>query len=873
MPRILASLLFALSLAGIQAQSTTPFTDAATGITFQQYSTNGFSFGIALPEEAGTDFIGRISAETTGWAGITLTGSMRNSVLAVAWPVGDSVISTLRSTTGYSNPALLDADATIKPILTGTSVSATGFTYTFLCQGCIVAGKAFDVAAESGVLGWALSTSSPTTPSSASSPLSFHDGGFGGFGFDLAGAKSANFATWAALASSGNSTVPPPPSGGGNNSTTPVTVSNSTYDYIVVGGGASGLVVSQRLAETGKSVLVLERGGPSFYSSGGRILAPWNDTLTVFEVPGLFNALPRYIGASGYCSDTPEVAGCILGGGTTVNGLQFVRPPTFDFDDKWPQGWKWSDMEAAAARLYERNPGDTSPSVDGKYYDNAVWDVMSKLLDSAGWKHVDTNEQPDEKFQIYSYPSINTINGLRAGPVRTYLPLAAGLSNFELQLHTKVIRTVRTNSTIAGVEVENAEGKRIIINVNQGGKVILAAGAMSSPRLLFNSGIGPTDQINIVKSGNTGVTLPPESAWINLPVGHVRDHALLTMRFNVAGNLTIMAPEEFTNPSDATKALYAQGSGPLAQSFNRGMMYNTITNADGHKTLTQTHFSSFANNTVTFLTGITHGSTSTGTLGITPDGNGEWTVNPYLNTASDKEALARAIDEILAISRQTNSTISYSGSANATGASIIASSNIQAGAHMTGTTIMGTDDGTKGGSSVVDLNCKVYGTDNLFIVDAGMHPDLPTGNTQAIVMVAAEKAVEKIIALGDGTANETGTNPVEGAVSSVGTLEPTVVVPTSSAQAVVSTSVQPVVTTPIGSTPVVVSTLKQSTVPVPSNGGPVSVSKSKWPAVPKPTRSIPIVPSKSKRPVASATSTSYRGRPVRGAGKGRWGWQ
>lgn len=853
MSRILASVLFVLGLAGVQAQSTTPYTDAATGITFQQYSTTGFSFGIALPEEGGTDFIGQISATTTGWAGITLTGSMRNSVLAVAWPVGDTVVSTLRSTTGYSNPALLDAAATIKPILSGTSVSATGFTYTFLCEGCIVAGKAFDVTAESGVLGWALATTPPSTPSSPSSPLTFHDGGFGGFGFDLLGAKSSNFASWAALASSGNSTVPPPSGGGNTNTTIPVTISNSTYDYIVVGGGASGLVVSQRLAETGKSVLVIERGGPSFYSSGGRILAPWNDTLTVFEVPGLFNALPRYIGASGYCSDTPEVAGCILGGGTTVNGLQFVRPPTFDFDERWPQGWKWADVEAAAARVYERNPGDTSPSVDGKYYDNAAWDLMSSLLDSAGWKQVDTNEQPDEKVKIYSYPSINTINGLRAGPVRTYLPLAAGLPNFELQLNTKVIRAVRTNSTITGVEVQNAEGNRVIININQGGKVILAAGAMTSPRLLFNSGIGPTDQINIVKSGNTGVTLPPESAWINLPIGHVRDHALLTMRFNVTSGLNILAPEEYTNPSEATKALYAQGSGPLAQSFNRGMMYNTITNADGHKTLTQTHISSFANNTVTFLTGITHGVTSTGMLGITPDGNGEWTVNPYLNTASDKEALAAAIDEILAISRQPNSTIFYSGSSNATGASIIASSNIQAGTHMTGTTIMGTDDGTKGGSSVVDLNCKVYGTDNLFVVDAGIHPDVPTGNTQAIVMVAAEKAVERIIALGAGAVNETGTTPVNSVAPSAVTVDSTAL---------------PVST---GSTTAVVSASTQSAITVPTNSVPLNVSKSKRP-VPIPTKSGPIGLSKSKRPAASATPTSYKGRPVRGSVNGRWGW-
>lgn len=47
----------------------------------------------------------------------------------------------------------------------------------------------------------------------------------------------------------------------------------------------------------------------------------------------------------------------------------------------------------------------------------------------------------------------------------------------------------------------------------------------------------------------------------------------------------------------------------------------------------------------------------------------------------------------------------------------------------------------------MDLDTKVYGTDNLFVVDASFHPDLPTGNTQAIVMVAAEAAAKKVLAV------------------------------------------------------------------------------------------------------------------------------
>lgn len=54
--------------------------------------------------------------------------------------------------------------------------------------------------------------------------------------------------------------------------------------------------------------------------------------------------------------------------------------------------------------------------------------------------------------------------------------------------------------------------------------------------------------------------------------------------------------------------------------------------------------------------------------------------------------------------------------------------------------------GTNSSTSVVDLNCRVWGTDNLFIVDAGIIPSQPMSNTQAAVYTAAELAVERILA-------------------------------------------------------------------------------------------------------------------------------
>ncbi len=67
--------------------------------------------------------------------------------------------------------------------------------------------------------------------------------------------------------------------------------------------------------------------------------------------------------------------------------------------------------------------------------------------------------------------------------------------------------------------------------------------------------------------------------------------------------------------------------------------------------------------------------------------------------------------------------------------------------HWIGSCKMGTDDGRLGGSAVVDTNTKVYGTDNLFVVDASVFPGMVTGNPSAAIVVVAEKAFERITAL------------------------------------------------------------------------------------------------------------------------------
>jgi cellobiose dehydrogenase (acceptor) len=188
--------------------------------------------------------------------------------------------------------------------------------------------------------------------------------------------------------------------------------SDSSWDYIIAGAGPAGIIAATRLAEANKKVLLLEYGGPSTFSSGGNFSTTFNansvteQNLTIYDVPG--QSSPLFSTSAGkYCPDVPGSAGCLLGGGVSVNALMFIHPPSHDFDDKWPTGWKWSDVESAANSLYEVNPGSSTPSADGIIYDASEFDIMSSFLGAQGFSEVDSIAEPDKKSLAYAHPPFN----------------------------------------------------------------------------------------------------------------------------------------------------------------------------------------------------------------------------------------------------------------------------------------------------------------------------------------------------------------------------------------------------------------------------------------------------------------------------------
>lgn len=315
--------------------------------------------------------------------------------------------------------------------------------------------------------------------------------------------------------------------------------STDAWDYIVVGSGAGGIPVAAQLAASGKRTLLLERGPPSsgrWTSEKYGVLADPNwkpswlqgTNLTFYDVPALYTEIfsSSNFSSNIYCQDVQgATAGCVLGGGTAINAGLWWVPAKIDWDYVFPanSGWSSSDMQNATDSVFGRIHGTPVPSTNGELYLQQGAHVIEGALEQASWTREISNETPDQKTQkrVYTNTTFMYENGERGGPMATYLVEAVQRPNFEIWTNTMVERVERDGGRATGVVVKSAGagGHDGVIPISSEGGVVLSAGAFGSPKILFRSGIGPQDQLDMVKSAE-GESMIDESQWINLPVGY-----------------------------------------------------------------------------------------------------------------------------------------------------------------------------------------------------------------------------------------------------------------------------------------------------------------------------------------------------------------
>lgn len=787
------------------AQSGTPviYEDAETGIIFNTWPVpdrasgatgvstyGGLTFGMALPSDAleidATEFIGYLecasnSTTLTGWCGLSMAGPMTGSLLLMAWPYENEVLTSFLFATGYVVPDQYKGAATLTQI--SSTINETHYRVIFRCQNCLAwdqNGATGQASTSNGflVLGWAQAMPAPINaqcPTEVS--MLQHDNGQSIFGANLDDSVvNPSYTDWAALATKtvtghcGETTTEPP--------TPPVTgepvPTGVAYDYIVVGSGAGGVPIADKLSEAGNSVLLIEKGPPSSGRWGGNIKPEWMDgtNLTRFDVPGLCNEI--WADSRGIaCTDTDQMAGCVLGGGTAINAGLWWKPKSEDWDYNFPSGWKASDMAPATNRVFSRIPGTDTPSMDGERYLQQGFEVLAGGLESAGWTDVTyANNEPDAKNHTYAHTPFMFINGERGGPLATYLVSASGRSNFDLWMNTAVKRVIRTGGHVTGVEVEPylSGGYEGVLNVTAvSGRVVLSAGAFGSAKLLMRSGIGPEDQLEIVKSSADGPTMIANSSWIDLPVGYnLEDHTNTDLVITHPDVVFYDFYEAFDNPNETDKNLYLDSrSGILAQAApNIGpMFWDEITGSDG--IVRQLQWTARVEgsagvengNAMTMSQYLGRGATSRGRMTITSNLNTVVSTIPYLRNQNDVEAVIQGIKNLQDALKDVpnlNWSVPDPGTSveDFVNHMLVSYTNRRSN-HWIGTAKMGTDDGRRsGGSAVVDTNTKVYGTDNLFVVDASIFPGHVTTNPSAYIVVAAERASERILALEPAVAQD-----------------------------------------------------------------------------------------------------------------------
>ena len=266
-------------------------------------------------------------------------------------------------------------------------------------------------------------------------------------------------------------------------------------DYIVVGGGSAGCVVAGRLGEDPKaSVLLLEQGGRDWH--------PYLHVPVTYSKLYQSGVLKRYelepVAAQG--GRTPlMVQANVLGGGSSVNGMVYIRGCPEDYDG-WAAngclGWSYDEVLPFFTRA-EDNESLAGPAhgsggpvgVSDQRYTHPLTKEWLKACQDAGMPYnPDFNSGRQAGCGLYQL----TTRGGRRSSTAGYLRAARRRGNLEVGTGVTVLRILVEHGRAVGVEYLRG-GRTMIARAER--EVIVCAGGIGSPHLLLRSGIGPADDL------------------------------------------------------------------------------------------------------------------------------------------------------------------------------------------------------------------------------------------------------------------------------------------------------------------------------------------------------------------------------------------
>ncbi|MEV7775718.1 GMC family oxidoreductase N-terminal domain-containing protein [Kitasatospora sp. NPDC086791] len=506
------------------------------------------------------------------------------------------------------------------------------------------------------------------------------------------------------------------------------------FDYVVVGAGTAGSVLAHRLTEDPNvRVLVLEAGA-------ARVPAEVDDPTAWMRLLGSridwgYRSIPQP-GLDGRVTREPR--GRAPGGSSNLNLMMHVRGHPADFDHWAHQGaagWSYRDVRPYFDRTEADRPLahaglDAANPASRAFVDACVELGHPRLADFA-----------DGPRHGVAWHRLDIAGGRRRGALAGYLEPALGRPNLTLRTSAQALRLVLTGGRCVGVEylqrpepavldgraVRDVHGEEPRVGIHQAfaaAEVILAAGAIESPKLLLLSGIGNPDHLR-----NLDITVRTA-----LPgVGENFHNHVLTA---VMSESRTPVPPAGQNLSEAALFLVSE-PGLVAPDLQFAFVHAPFDPA-----VSREH-----PDTVSVLPGVVRPASRGWVRLARADALARPLVNPnYLGDRSDLERLVQGVK----LAREIIGTSAFSPWHKQElwpGPAVRGDEQLRAFVrrtadsyhHQAGSCRMGTDD-----LSVVDPRLRVHGVSGLCVADAAVMPSVPSANPHAAVVMIAERAADLI---------------------------------------------------------------------------------------------------------------------------------
>ena len=532
----------------------------------------------------------------------------------------------------------------------------------------------------------------------------------------------------------------------------------NTYDYIIIGAGSAGCMLAKRLTENpNKKVLLIEAGK--------------NDNYIWIHIP------VGYL----YCIDNPRAdwrfktvaeeglngrsllypRGRVLGGCSSINGMIYMRGQASDYES-WVQAtgdtsWSWENALKryksfedyhSAANEWHGKGGEWTVSKQ-----RLRWPIMDRFKEAAIEAGIPASDDFNrgDNFGV-GYFDVSQRAGWRLNTSKAFLRDAAKRKNLTVLTEAVVskLKIDLTTKNCYGVEyLKNGVASEALCAIEQGGEVLLSAGAIGSVQILERSGIGAAAHL-------TALGIPVVA---DLPgVGeNLQDHLQLRMVYKVNGIKTLNTKANTLLGKMMIGLEYIfKRSGPMSMApsqlgaFAYSSPEQKSANVEYHvQPLSLEKFGEDLHSFNAFTASVCNlRPTSRGSVHINSNNpEAPPVISPnYLSTAEDRKVAAESLRLTRKIAQQA-ALRPYSPQEYKPGVQYQTDDELIKAAGDIGTTIFHPVGTCKMGRAddpmaVLDSELRVRGIHHLRVVDASAMPTITSGNTAAPTMMIAQRVAE-----------------------------------------------------------------------------------------------------------------------------------